>query len=296
MDKETLSNYGWIVICVLVLAVMIALATPFGTFVADAVKSTTQGLFDVNQNALNSTGLINIGDQSFGEGGNGGNGGAGESGGSETEVQLEPGLYQTGSNYGTLLYTWDELINKRWITQDGMILSGHASNMAGDLVFPDTLTTVLYRAFDGAINSGMALTGLYFPKTIVSLQDSAFGSCKGLTTVKFANGICLERIGYGVFSDCSALKSVEFGKDSQLTSIGDVAFVWCSSLENLTIPAGLESIGGRAFHDCTSLKTINFGGTTTDWNNVTKASNWNLNCGEITVICTDGTVTVPAWS
>ena len=62
MDKETLSNYGWIVICVLVLAVMLALATPFGTFVADAVKSTTQSLFDVNQNALNSTGLINIGD------------------------------------------------------------------------------------------------------------------------------------------------------------------------------------------------------------------------------------------
>ena len=30
MDKETLSNYGWIVICVLVLAVMLALATPFG--------------------------------------------------------------------------------------------------------------------------------------------------------------------------------------------------------------------------------------------------------------------------
>ena len=52
-------------ICVLVLAVMIALATPFGTFVADAVKSTTQGLFDVNQNALNSTGLINIEGQEF---------------------------------------------------------------------------------------------------------------------------------------------------------------------------------------------------------------------------------------
>ena len=65
MDKETLSNYGWIVICVLVLAVMIALATPFGTFVADAVKSTTQGLFDVNQSALNSTGLINIDRQEF---------------------------------------------------------------------------------------------------------------------------------------------------------------------------------------------------------------------------------------
>ena len=46
MDKETLSNYGWIVICVLVLAVMLALATPFGNFISTAVKSTTQGLFD----------------------------------------------------------------------------------------------------------------------------------------------------------------------------------------------------------------------------------------------------------
>lgn len=66
MDKETLSNYGWIVICVLVLAVMIALAGPFGNFVSDAVKSTTQGLFDTNQNALDAAG-ITIADQTFWE-------------------------------------------------------------------------------------------------------------------------------------------------------------------------------------------------------------------------------------
>lgn len=65
MDKETLSNYGWIVICVLVMAVMIALAGPFGTFVSDAVKSTTQGLFDVNQGALGAAG-IEIEDNGFG--------------------------------------------------------------------------------------------------------------------------------------------------------------------------------------------------------------------------------------
>ncbi len=67
MDKETLSNYGWIVICVLVLAVMIALAGPFGNFVADAVKSTTQGLFDVNQNALDAAGVpgLTVEDQEF---------------------------------------------------------------------------------------------------------------------------------------------------------------------------------------------------------------------------------------
>ena len=52
MDKETLSNYGWVVICVLVLVVMIALATPFGKFIAEAVKSTTAGLFDASHTAL----------------------------------------------------------------------------------------------------------------------------------------------------------------------------------------------------------------------------------------------------
>ena len=57
MDKETLSNYGWIVICVLVLAVMIALATPFGNFIAGAIKSTTAGFFSVNENALSAAGI-----------------------------------------------------------------------------------------------------------------------------------------------------------------------------------------------------------------------------------------------
>lgn len=65
MDKETLSNYGWIVICVMVLAVMIALATPFGSFVSEAVQSTTKGLFDVNKNALNSTGMIVVSGNRF---------------------------------------------------------------------------------------------------------------------------------------------------------------------------------------------------------------------------------------
>ena len=64
MDKETLSNYGWIVVCVMVLAVLLALASPFGTFVAGAIKSTTAGLFSVNQAALGSAG-IDVNDMVF---------------------------------------------------------------------------------------------------------------------------------------------------------------------------------------------------------------------------------------
>ena len=51
MDKETLSNSGWIVICVLVLAVMIALATPFGSYVADGFKAAYNGFGDTNSEA-----------------------------------------------------------------------------------------------------------------------------------------------------------------------------------------------------------------------------------------------------
>ena len=57
MDKETLSNYGWIVIAVLVLAVMIALATPFGSYIAQGFDSAKQGLFDTHDSALNIVGL-----------------------------------------------------------------------------------------------------------------------------------------------------------------------------------------------------------------------------------------------
>jgi hypothetical protein len=57
MDKETLSNYGWIIILVLILAVLLALASPFGLFVNDAIKEVTGGFWDVNSASLNAIGL-----------------------------------------------------------------------------------------------------------------------------------------------------------------------------------------------------------------------------------------------
>ena len=54
MDKETLSNYGWIVICVLVLAVMLALATPFGNFIADGFKAAFLGFGQTNNSMLDT--------------------------------------------------------------------------------------------------------------------------------------------------------------------------------------------------------------------------------------------------
>lgn len=58
MDKQTLSNYGWIVVLTLILAVLLALATPFGSFIAGAFKATYAGFGMVTENAL---GIIGIG-------------------------------------------------------------------------------------------------------------------------------------------------------------------------------------------------------------------------------------------
>ena len=42
MDKNTLSNYGWVVVVVIVLAIMIALATPFGNYAVEGTKTVLQ--------------------------------------------------------------------------------------------------------------------------------------------------------------------------------------------------------------------------------------------------------------
>ena len=52
MDKETLSNYGWVVICVIILAIMITLATPFGNEIKDAVVTAVEKLMTTASTAL----------------------------------------------------------------------------------------------------------------------------------------------------------------------------------------------------------------------------------------------------
>ena len=54
MDKQTLSNYGWLVIVTLILAVMLALATPFGTYVGDGVVSVANGFVSTSNNATSN--------------------------------------------------------------------------------------------------------------------------------------------------------------------------------------------------------------------------------------------------
>jgi hypothetical protein len=45
-----------------------------------------------------------------------------------------------------------------------------------------------------------------------------------------------------------------------------------------------------------NLSSITYLGTMAEWNSITFAENWNYDCPEITVTCTDGTITIPAYN
>ena len=47
MDRETLSNYGWILIATIAVAVFIALSQPIGEYIGQVVTGVGQGMVDV---------------------------------------------------------------------------------------------------------------------------------------------------------------------------------------------------------------------------------------------------------
>ena len=63
MDKQTLSNYGLLTVVTLILAVMLAFATPFGTYVGDGVVSVANGFVGASDKSMNKDNISNLGQQ-----------------------------------------------------------------------------------------------------------------------------------------------------------------------------------------------------------------------------------------
>ena len=91
---------------------------------------------------------------------------------------------------------------------------------------------------DVAVNTGTSYT-------VVSIVNSAFYSCTGLTSVDLSACTSITSIGFATFIGCSNLETVSF--PPYLTSIGIAAFRNCSNLETVSFPASLTSIGSDAF-------------------------------------------------
>lgn len=234
MDKETLSNYGWIVICVLVMVVMIALATPFGSFISEAVQSTTKGLFDVNKSALDSTGLINIDNQEFDVPDM--NHGAGNNGGNAGEMPDVP-----VDHNGTTIP-----VGATYTKADGTVLN------AGE-AFPTFANGDTYTYGDYKYQY-IVRTEMMGPMTITKTAMSV----SVIDKTKTSYGAILDSIAgkpvtemLGTFKDCTSLKIAPAIPSS--VKIMTSAFSGCTSLTTApVIPSGVTSLY-MTFKDCTSL-------------------------------------------
>ena len=90
------------------------------------------------------------------------------------------------------------------------------------------------------------------PNSVTSIEDWAFYSCEGLTSITIPNSVT--SIGNEAFWDCDGLTSVTI--PNSVTSIGENAFYNCDDLTSVTIGNSVTSIGNYAFSQCYALTEI----------------------------------------
>ena len=167
---------------------------------------------------------------------------------------VEAGLYETGSNYETLIYSWDELLANKIVQENGaaygLSYTGPKSDviekLSGDLVIPEGIKSITIYGYGGCKN----LTSVVLPNSITSLNPYVFHDCTNLSFVKFPDN--LQSIGTECFIN-TRLKSVVLPET--LKTIGSKTFYGCTELNELYIPA-VEGIGESAFTGCTSLTSV----------------------------------------
>ena len=161
------------------------------------------------------------------------------------------------------------------------------NNYLESINIPSTVKTInknlfigCYRLTEIVLNEGLEtidtyglsdcsyITSLYLPSTLTSLGTYALKSCWGLTSLTIPNGI---------------------------TVIPERCFMSCSGLTEMILPASLTSIQYRAFENCSKLTTLTFQGTRAQWNSINLPYAWNSSSKLTSVICSDGTITLPEY-
>lgn len=156
-----------------------------------------------------------------------------------------------------------------------------------DINLPDSISVIKEGAFEGCTS----LTGeLILPKSLTTLGDNAFKGCNKITETEMPLNI--DRIGNNTFYGCSGLQTVsmpyvsEIGDnaffecinltrvESSAETIGEGAFNRCSGLNAVILHNNLTEIKDYAFANCGNIEGFMFLGTQSEWDNVTKASNY----------------------
>ena len=150
----------------------------------------------------------------------------------------------------------------------------------GDLYYKVTSNSTPYTAEVVKMSKKSRVTTLDIPEqvnyngviyTVTSIGDQCFKKCKSLTSVTIPNSV--NTIGNNAFELCESLNTINLSKS--IINIGNNAFYGCASLVTINIPNSISYIGSRAFSWCMFAKTINYQGTKEQWQQITKAEDWD---------------------
>ena len=158
------------------------------------------------------------------------------------------------------------------------------------IVIPDSVTRIREWAFSDC----SSLKNIVIPDSVESIGTFAFSNCRSLS-YNIKDGLKYlgnEKNPYLYLAKFVSRGITNANIDENCKIIGSSAFSGCSSLESIAIPDSVTSIGSYAFYDCSSLESITFNGTKSQWNAISKNSDWDEYIPATYVQCTDGQVII----
>lgn len=187
------------------------------------------------------------------------------------------------------------IVTKNAFKSNGKIVSvefGDEITSIGTSAFYECISITAVTLNNGLLNIGTnafydnSITSITIPNTVTTIGDAAFYNTD-ITSLTIPDNVIT--IGTGITRSCFYLKSAYIG--SGITKINTNSFQGCSKLEVVQIPSSVTTISKQAFYSCSKLTRINYGGTISQWNAITKDTDWNRNVNDGCMIyCTDGTI------
>lgn len=189
-------------------------------------------------------------------------------------IAIIVGIFVIGGGEGILPPSYSEGLEFKSNGDGTCTWVGIGTCLDSEIYVPDkngeeTVTSVAKGTIDYYAEN---VTTIVLPKTIKTIEESAFARARQIKKVKLNEG--LETIGENAFYNCESLESIEF--PSTLKSIGEWAFSGCVKFTEVSLPEGFTELGKFAFSECRSIKKISLPSTL---NKIHLISDKGGNCG-----------------